>query len=102
MKSNAKLTLKKAAEFRNDESMIAATAYKSLIAKEIKKHYQCYRYFTWIVSTNNNSESSFTKKRLYKMGNHKAFCQIIDKEILKNHKCIPMDVLLEKYGIGLS
>ena len=51
--SNAKLTMKKTAELRNDESKTAAIANESLIAKEFKKHYQCYRDYTRIVSTNN-------------------------------------------------
>ena len=93
--------MKKAAELRNYESMIAAIANESLIAKEFKKHYQCYRDYTRIVPTN-NSESSFNKERIYEKGDYKAVCQITDKEILRNHKCISMDVSLEKYGIGLS
>ena len=76
--------------------MIAAIANESLIAKEFKRHYQRYIDYTRIVSTNNNSESG-----LYEKGDYKAVCQIIDKEILRNHKCISMDLLLEKYGIGL-
>ena len=99
--SFAELTMKKAAELRNDESMIAGIANDSLIAKEFKKH-QCYRDYTRTVSTNSNSESSFSKERICEKGDYKGVCQIIDKKFLRNQKGISMDTLLEKYGIGLS
>ena len=51
--SNAELTMKKTAELRNDKSKIAAIANESLITKEFKKHYQCYRDYTCLVSMNN-------------------------------------------------
>ena len=79
--------MKKAAEIKNDESMIAAIANESLTAKEFKRH-QCYIDYTLIVSTNNNLQFSFSKEHIYEQGDYKAVSQIIDKEILRNRKCI--------------
>ena len=79
--------MKKAAEIKNDESMIAAIANESLTAKEFKRH-QCYIDYTLIVPTNNNLQFSFSKEHIYEQGDYKAVSQIIDKEILRNRKCI--------------
>ena len=73
--------MKKTVEIKNNESMIGAIANESLIAKEFKKHHQCYKDYTRIVSTNNNWESSFSKERTYVKRDYKAVSQIIDKEI---------------------
>ena len=51
--SDAEFTIKKTAELRNNKSKIAAIANESLITKEFKKHYQCHKDYTRIVSTNN-------------------------------------------------
>ena len=97
---NAETTMKKAAELRNDTNMIAAIANESLVAKEFKKHNRCYRDYTRVVSQDSNGESNLDKQYVYEKGDYDAVCKIIESEILENHKCVSMDVLLATYGIG--
>ena len=93
---NAENTMKEAAKARNDVGMLSAIGDKSLIVKEFKTHNKCYRDYTRIVFQDNKEDN----QSVYEKGNYDLVCEIVDFEIIQNHKCLSMDTLLESYGIG--
>ena len=92
---NAENTMKEAAKARNDVGMLSAIGDKSLIVKEFNTH-KCYRDYTRIVFQDNKEDN----QSVYEKGNYDLVCEIVDFEIIQNHKCLSMDTLLESYGIG--
>ena len=93
---NAENTMKEAAKARNDVGMLSTIGDKSLIVKEFKKHNKCYRDYTRIVFQDNKEEDN---QSVYAKGNYDLVCEIVDFEIIQNHKYLSMDILLESYGI---
>ena len=67
-----------------------------LISKEFKKHDKCYRDCTGLIYENLEQE----KNPIYSTGDYDAVMKIIDEQLIRQFKCVPMTVLMTVYGIG--
>ena len=94
---SAEETLKNAANLRNDQKMITAATGIDLIAKEFSKHQICYVNYTRITrETKKNSASSERDIT----GDFQSVCNVIEKLVLGQQKCVPMETIVSAYGIN--
>ena len=90
-------TLKNAANLRNDQKIITAVTGIDLIAKEFSKHQTCYVNYTRITrETKKNSASSERDIA----GDFQSVCNVIEKLVLGQQKCVSMETIVSAYGIN--
>ena len=92
----AEKTLKKAAQLKHDEEMVLAVNSVDMIAKEFKKHDNCYRDYTRVIY----SEFKEQQQSVYDSVNYEAVCKIIADQVIGEFKCVSMETLITAYGIG--
>ena len=94
---SAEETLKNAAHLRNDQTMITAVTGIDLIAKEFSKHQTCYINCTRISRETKNSASSSERDTT---GDFQSVCNVIEKLVLGQQKCVSMETIVSSYGIN--
>ena len=91
----SELTLRKAVALHNDKVMADAIQDVDLKVKDFKKHKQCYKAYTAIVSNEakkkNEDDQMIDKWELVK--------QAIHRTIVTEERCLSLDTLLELNGI---
>ena len=89
------MTLKAAAQVRDDKDMIASVHETDSIAKEFQKHEKCYREYTRIVresvlQSKNDEDDPH--------GNIDVVLSIIEKDVLQGQQCLSMETLMKEYS----
>ena len=96
-------TMKKAAELHQDDDMLRRIQAEDLIAREFKKHENCYREYTCITHLKEDVDDSSSKHLCDNdTGKFEKVCNIIDDFILTQNQAISMSFLNETYGTGLG
>ena len=73
---------------KNDEQMLLIINDVDLIAKEYKKHDKCYRDYTRIFYQKPKEQQD----TVYNFGNYEAVVQIVEEQVIRQFKCVSMDV----------
>ena len=99
----AEATMKKAAELHQDDDMLRRIQAEDLIAREFRKHENCYREYTRITHLKEDVDDSSSKHLCDDdTGKFEEVCNIIDDFILTQNQAISMSFLNETYGTGLG